>query len=457
MLTNMNRLKDGQAVKKAAYGISRFFFFAAAFFAASFLLSVVPVSAQIPIKFNYQGNLRQAGFLVNGSRSMNFYIYDSSHALPTDYLWKTPSPVMVNISTGVFRVSLEPDITVWSHANLWLELEVEGNRMSPMEEITASPFSVNTAMLSGKRYTTTGSAPSNPIVGDLWMNGTAKQLKYWDGDIWTSGSGAGLPGIHAITHIGGASDPIISLGAHDVTGNVTLAPGASLVAGTGSAAVNVASNLSVTGTLNPYSSLAIGGAGYSVTVASTAYFNGYAVFQSTVQLADGNLQIGTTAPKGRVLKSQGNGFAYWGTENVVPFTGTPYRLQMADGLGNELVNSLFLQNPAETNITLISGSSLTVTGNFGAAGSGSFGGAVDVTGILNAKAGLIVTGSNATISKDLFVEGNSQLGDATNDLHSINRSNEAGVALSVDSPGGSGSYAAKFYSGGTLAAWIKKK
>ena len=68
-----------------------------------------------------------------------------------------------------------------------------------------------------------------------------------------------------------------------------------------------------------------------------------------------------------------------------------------------------------------------------------------------------MTGANATITNDLYVEGNSQLGNEVTDLHSINRINESGVALSVDSNGASGSYAAKFYSGGALAAWIRKK
>ena len=46
---------------------------------------------------------------------------------------------------------------------------------------------------------------------------------------------------------------------------------------------------------------------------------------------------------------------------------------------------------------------------------------------------------------------------AKRDALGINKAAEAGVALSVDSVGTSGNYAAKFYSGGSLAAWIKKK
>ncbi len=467
MLANMKRIIEGQTAGRKAFRPFRLFLFAAAFSAAYSLLSALPVlaAADPPLKFNYQGNLRQAGFLVNGTRSMVFNIYSSSNSLTP--LWTSPA-YNVSVSTGVFRVELVPDTKVWNYSTLWLELVVEGTALSPMEEITASPFAGNAMKLSGKRYTTSPTAPDDPNQGDLWFNsGDLKILKFWDGTDWTTGAGVGMPGIHAPTHAGGGSDPVVSLGSHTVTGDIIFSPLASLTAASGpGGVVNVASNLNVQGALNPGSNLTVGGAGYLATVVSTAVFNGYAVFKSTVQIAEGNLKIGA-GPAGKVLKSLGDGFVYWGTPSQIPFNGTPFRLQMADADGNEIVDSLFLQNGADTGlpngITLIKGSSLTVTGNFGAAGSGSFGGALDVTDIVTARNGLTVLGADAYVSDnlkvhgDLEVDGNSRLGKDTDALHSINRANEPGVALSVDSDGSSGSYAAKFYSGGTLAAWIRKK
>ncbi|PIU19660.1 MAG: hypothetical protein COT18_06350, partial [Elusimicrobia bacterium CG08_land_8_20_14_0_20_59_10] len=281
------------------------------------------------------------------------------------------------------------------------------------------------------------------------------QLKYYNGIIWTSGSGAGLPGIHAPTHAADGTDPITSLGAHSVTGPITLAAGANLV-GSGATGVTVASNLSVTGVLNQYSNLAMGGPGFSVSVSSSLSVLGNGIFFSTMSIAEGNLKYGT-GQAGKVLKSAGDGFVYWGNDNSTPTNGDPYRLVMFNVAGNDLVNSLFLQNTGGTNITLIEGSSLTLTGAFNTYGPAALGAALAVAGIVTANNGLIVTGANATITNDLYVEGNSQLGNEVTDLHSINRINESGVALSVDSNGASGSYAAKFYSGGALAAWIRKK
>jgi len=65
--------------------------------------------------------------------------------------------------------------------------------------------------------------------------------------------------------------------------------------------------------------------------------------------------------------------------------------------------------------------------------------------------------SNAVIGGTLAVDGNIRLGDSTGDLTGINRAPETGVALSVDGDGTGGSYVVKFYSGGSLAGWIRKK
>ena len=418
------------------------------------IMAVPRARADQPVKFTYQGNLRQNGFLVNGTRNMVFKIYTSSFNTTADW---TSMPQNVQISTGVFRVSLDPDLNLWQNGNLWLQLVVEGTPMLPMEEITAAPYSVNTVLISGKKYTSASLAPlpAASNEGDLWYDINLHQLKYFNGTIWTSGSGAGLPGIHAPTHAGDGTDPITSIGGHTVTGPINLSAGASLI-GSGATGVTVASNLSVNGVLNQYSNLSMGGPGFSVSVSSALNVLGTGIFLSTVTMLDGNLKYGS-APAGKVLKSGGDGFVYWGNDNSTPISGDPYYLVMFNATGDQIVNSRYLQNSAGTSVTLTAGSSLTVTGAFGAFGPSSLADTLDVAGILTARDGLIVTGADTTITNDLYVEGNSQLGNEETDLHSINRASEPGVALSVESNGASGSYAAKFYSGGSLAAWIRKK
>lgn len=237
----MNTLKRA---KKGITRLSAFVPYLLGFIAVSLFLFVSSVSAEVPVKFNYQGNLRQAGFLVNGQRSMLFRLYNSSAPAATE-IWTSPT-YSVRVSTGVFKVTLEPLLSDWQSGSLWLELEVEGNRMAPREELNSSPYSINSRMVSGKRYETAGLAPVPSALGDLWYNTASNGLNFWNGTGWVTALGTGSVAPHADTHTGLGSDPILSLGAHTVTGNLVLQ-----------------------GTLNPSSNLNVGGGGYSVTFASS--------------------------------------------------------------------------------------------------------------------------------------------------------------------------------------------
>lgn len=234
-------------------------------------------SAAVPVKFTYQGNLRQNGFLVNGSRTISFRIYDSSNPLSSALLWTSPD-YTVQVSTGVFRVTLEPStLADWQSGNLWLELTVQGVPMLPREEITAAPYAVNSLMVSGKRYTTAASAPSSPapVSGDLWMDTVTNTLKFWNGSVWVLTSGSGIPGVHAFTHAAGGSDPIINLGTHTITGGIVFDNTAMIGVSSGIPAVTITTNAVITGVLNPASALVAGGPGYSVIFASAVYAGWY--------------------------------------------------------------------------------------------------------------------------------------------------------------------------------------
>lgn len=191
-----------------------------AIFAAVLLfLCGPPARGEPPVKFTYQGNLRQQGFLVTGQRQMIFRLYTSSYA-PTE-VWTSPA-YNTQVSTGVFFALLEPAGIDWQN-NLWLELEIEGVKLSPREEMASAPYSINTLLHSGKRYTSAASTPTVPAVsGDLWYDSSANVIKFWNGAVWVPTSGSGLPGPHAVTHANGGSDAITSLGTHAVTGYITI-------------------------------------------------------------------------------------------------------------------------------------------------------------------------------------------------------------------------------------------
>jgi len=256
----------GSANWKGRVVFLRLFLFSLVFCPLTTIHSPLPLSAAVPGKFTYQGNLRQAGFLVNGRRSMVFRVYASSSAVSP--LW-TSAALDVEVSTGVFRAALEPVIADWESGSLWLELEVAGTKLSPREELTSAPYAVNALLHSGKRYTTAASAPAGATIGDLWMDTVSSTLKFWNGTVWMLTSGAGVPGSHASTHAGGGSDPILNLGGHTVTGAVTFDSLGELRASGGVFAITITTHAVVQGTLNPASNLAVGGAGYSVAFASS--------------------------------------------------------------------------------------------------------------------------------------------------------------------------------------------
>ncbi|HAF95244.1 MAG: hypothetical protein A2021_06415 [Elusimicrobia bacterium GWF2_52_66] len=205
----MKKIEAEKMIKGAAFRLARVILFSLSFSALNPLQSTL--SAEVPVKFTYQGNLRQSGFLANGSRNMVFRIYNSSTSA---VFLSSQAYQNVSISTGVFRVTLEPTLN-WQSGSLWLELEVEGNVMSPREEITSSPYAINALLHSGKKYTNSDTEPLSPNTGDLWMDTASNTLKFWNG-AWTSTAGSGAP--HAPSHAASGSDPITSLGAHNVTG-----------------------------------------------------------------------------------------------------------------------------------------------------------------------------------------------------------------------------------------------
>jgi len=234
----------------------------------SYQFAPAPAGAAVPVRFTYQGNLRQAGFLVNGTRTIIFSIYASSDAAAP--LWTSPVPMTVQFSTGVFRVTLAPStlsLADWESGSLWLELNVNGTTLSPREEITSSPYAVNALLIGGKRYSSSGAAPPVPNTGDLWMDTGSNKLKFWNG-AWTDTSGGGGAG---------SGD---NLGNHVATMTLNMATfginNAGPIAGTSAAMSTLLSSprLSLSGNV-AISSETSGALGGGVRVSSNVYVTGY--------------------------------------------------------------------------------------------------------------------------------------------------------------------------------------
>ena len=153
--------------------------------------------------------------------------------------------------------------------------------------------------------------------------------------------------------------------------------------------------------------------GSSVTIA------GSGVFLSTVNVSAGMLKYGSGA-SGQVMKSGGDGYVYWGTDNSGAVGGGAYRVPMWDNTGNAFISSPFLGNSnTPTNLTMISGSSLTINGPFESTGTVKLGnavaglGEVTIVGAATAQSGLSVAGLTS-------LNGAITLGDAAADLLTMN-------------------------------------
>lgn len=235
--------------------------------------------AGVPERFTYQGNLREAGVLVTGTRSMRFRLYPA----PTGGapLWDSGATA-VALSTGVFRVALAPAGVDWEAAP-WLEVEVDGTVLSPREELTAAPYALDALLHSGKRYTSAATAPGAPAPGDLWYDTAANLLKLWNGSAWTAQAAGGLAAVSAdaaqFAGNGTAGAPL-ALRSSSVTlqgnafngpgGLVRLTPAGALPALDGSALTGVSAALppdvARTGTANVFTApQAVAASSFSVT------------------------------------------------------------------------------------------------------------------------------------------------------------------------------------------------
>jgi len=122
------------------------------------LVSILLISsgfafAEVPCKINYQGRLIKDNVPVDGTRTMKFSIYDS--AVGPTLLW-TSGNVSVEVHNGLFRYVIGSDGTDLSGMDwtagqaLYLEVVIDGETLTPREELSAYPYAINSHLLEGK-------------------------------------------------------------------------------------------------------------------------------------------------------------------------------------------------------------------------------------------------------------------------------------------------------------------
>jgi hypothetical protein len=106
---------------------------------ASLLFLAVASSAQTT--FTYQGRLDSNGQPYNGTVGMDFRLYaDESDGFPL----ATQLGNSVQVDQGLFQVELDFGAQDYS-SELWLEITVNGQALSPRQAISATPFAIHAA------------------------------------------------------------------------------------------------------------------------------------------------------------------------------------------------------------------------------------------------------------------------------------------------------------------------
>ena len=109
------------------------------------------VDALFGTAFTYQGRLMVTGAPANGSYDFRFYLWDD--ALKTTLLgtYPTSGTVAINVVDGYFTVVIDFGVGIFNGSERWLEIEVNGTQLAPLQNITPTPYAIyaKTAPWSG--------------------------------------------------------------------------------------------------------------------------------------------------------------------------------------------------------------------------------------------------------------------------------------------------------------------
>ena len=178
------------------------------------LISLAYSFAEVPCKINYQGRLIKDNVPVDGTKKMRFSIHDS--ATGGNELWAS-GDVNVTVHNGLFRYVIGSDggdlssIDWTAGQELYLEVEVETEILTPREELYSYPYAINSHLLEGKtkEYFINTSGDAQTKQGNLNIMGNL--------GIGTTGPSNKLDVAGSIRSVGGTISAEL---ASDVGGNV---------------------------------------------------------------------------------------------------------------------------------------------------------------------------------------------------------------------------------------------
>jgi len=114
---------------------------------ASGVIASPPINANGPpppveSKINYQGQLADsAGNALDGTYNMEFLFYDSASG--GSQVGSTITRSDVQVADGLFSVKLDVDQSDFNGQALWLEVRVEGEELTPRQQILPTPYALS--------------------------------------------------------------------------------------------------------------------------------------------------------------------------------------------------------------------------------------------------------------------------------------------------------------------------
>lgn len=103
-------------------------------------ICVVSVYAGAPYEIRYNGKLKSYGSDANGTKNMNFLIFDNLKS--GSLLWQSGSQ-SVSVSSGIFSYVMQPSNVDWQVKDCYLEVVIDGKVMTPREKLTSVPYAIH--------------------------------------------------------------------------------------------------------------------------------------------------------------------------------------------------------------------------------------------------------------------------------------------------------------------------
>lgn len=155
--------------------------------------------AIVPEQINYQGRLRESGQPISGSRNMQFKLFNAV-TLGTQ-LWDS-GVMVVNVSTGLYSVSLTPAGVDWTLGAIYIETTINGTAF-PREQIGSVIYSLHSN--NAENINTSASSSTFIINGSTIMAMSNSGLTVYGNVTMTGTSNITPPG--AIISFGGPTAP----------------------------------------------------------------------------------------------------------------------------------------------------------------------------------------------------------------------------------------------------------